>query len=72
MVGVMVRLHPGTRLEFETVKVGEEVWMPSHAWVRGNGRLALLKKINVEIDSRWDNYRKFQADSRTVAVGEPQ
>jgi hypothetical protein len=67
---VMLRLHPGTRLEFEAVKAGGEVWMPSHAFVRGNGRLALLKKLNLEIESRWDNYRKFQAESRIVEVSE--
>jgi hypothetical protein len=69
---MLLRLYPGTRLAFEAVKAGGEVWMPGHAFVRGNGRLALLKKIDVEVESRWDNYRKFQTESRIVAAGEAQ
>jgi hypothetical protein len=63
---MLLRVHPGTRLLFEGIKAGGEVWMPKHAYVRGNGRLAMLKKLNLEIELNWDNYRKFQTDSRIV------
>jgi hypothetical protein len=65
---VVARLYPGTRLTFEAVKVNDEVWVPGRGHIRANGRIALLKKINAEVDLRWDNYRKFQADSRVISV----
>jgi hypothetical protein len=68
----MLRLNPGTNLQFEARKINGELWMPHHAYVRGNGRLALLKKLNLEMEARWDNYRKFQTESRIVSSSEPQ
>lgn len=70
---VLLRIHPGMKLTFEQTRVQDEVWMPQRAWLRGSARVALLKKINGEMLVTWDNYRKFQAESRVVSVAqEPQ
>jgi len=69
---MLLRLNPGSRLTFEAMKINDEVWMPRQAYIRGEGRLALLKKINLELLVRWEKYRKFQSDSRIVAVSEPE
>jgi hypothetical protein len=69
---MIARLYPETRLTFEAIKVNDEIWMPGHAYVRANGRVALVKKLNMEMEARWDNYRKFQTESRVIAATEVQ
>jgi hypothetical protein len=67
--GIFVaRLNPGAKLVFEQTRVNDEVWLPKHEFVRGSGRLGLLKKIALEEEVTWSNYRKFQVDSKVVSV----
>lgn len=63
---MLLRLHKGTQMTFEQRRVNNELWMPSHAWVRGGARVALVKNFRVESETWWENYRKFQAESRVV------
>ncbi len=63
---MLLRVYPGTRVEFEARKVGDEVWMPEKAYLRGDARLALVKRMNLEVNVQWEGYRKFQVESRIV------
>lgn len=67
---MLLRLHPGTRLTFEQRRMHDDVWLPLRASVRGFARLALIKKFDIEIDTRWENYRRFSSDSRVVETSE--
>jgi hypothetical protein len=67
---VLARLNPGTQLDFEQKRVQGEVWMPNRVRACVNARLALLKKINLEVDVTYTDYRKFQADSRVTETME--
>jgi hypothetical protein len=62
----LVRLAPGCILNFDQVRVNEEVWLPAHISVRADARLAYLRKLREELDITYRDYRKFQADSRVV------
>ncbi len=62
----LLRVAKGTHFDFETVRVGGEVWMPRHVNVRGEARLAGVKKIDLELDVNWSGFRKFSTDSRVV------
>jgi len=64
----IVRLNPGARLVFEQTRVNDEVWLPKRESVRGAGRLGLVKKLAGEQEVTWNNYRKFQVDSKVVAT----
>ncbi len=64
----LVRLSPGSKLIFEQSRVNDEVWMPKREWVRGGARLGLIKKVSMEQEVTWSNFRKFSADSKVVAV----
>lgn len=66
----LARLAKGTRVEFEQVRVNDEVWLPLRIHGRANARLALVKKMNTEIDVTFKDYRKFQSDSRVVSTAE--
>jgi len=64
----IVRLNPGAKLVFEQTRVNDEVWLPKRETVRGAGRLGLVKKLAGEQEVTWNNYRKFQVDSKVVAT----
>lgn len=64
----IARLAPGATLEFEQTRVNDDVWLPKREVVRGAARLGLVKKLVGEEETTWNNYRKFQVDSKIVAV----
>jgi hypothetical protein len=64
----IARLNPGAKLVFEQTRVNDEVWLPKREVVSGAGRVGLVKKIAAEQEVTWNNYRKFQVDSKVVAV----
>ncbi|HEX5228645.1 MAG TPA: hypothetical protein VFW44_13090 [Bryobacteraceae bacterium] len=64
----IARLAPGAKLEFEQTRVNDETWLPKREWVRGAARLGLVKKLMGEEEITWNNYRKFQVDSKVVAT----
>ena len=64
----LVRVNKGTQMMFESTRVGGEVWLPRAAHLRGEARLAGVKKYRLDLRVNWDNYRKFQTDSRIVEM----
>lgn len=69
---VIARLAKGSRLTFEQTRVNNEVWLPKRALVTASARLGLVKKFNLEEETVWSNYRKFQTDSRVTSATEVQ
>ena len=63
----LARLSAGSKLVFEQARVNDEVWLPKREYVRGSARLGLIKKLSMEQEVTWSNFRKFQAESRVVA-----
>jgi len=64
----IARLNPGAKLVFEQTRVNDEIWLPKRESVSGSGRLGLLKKISMQQELVWSNYRKFQVESKVVAT----
>jgi len=62
----LVKLQSGAVLNFDQVRVNDEVWLPAHISVRADARLAYLRKLREELDITYRDYQKFQADSRVV------
>jgi len=67
---ILAKLDPGARMTFEQRRVHGEVWLPSHAWMKLAARVALVKKLDAEVEVTWRDYRKFQTDSRITGVSE--
>ena len=65
----LARLNTGAKLFFEQTRVNNEVWLPKREVMSGSGRLGLLKKVALEQELTWNNYRKFQAESKIVSAG---
>jgi hypothetical protein len=66
----LARLNKGTRLRMELTRVNDEVWLPRLVNIDIDARLALLKKLSADVELTFDNYRKFQAESRVVSTSE--
>ncbi len=64
----LARLDPGAKLVFEQTRVNDEIWLPKRETVRGAVRLGLVKKLATEQELTWNNYRKFQVDSKIIAT----
>ena len=62
----VARLSKGAHLDVEMTRVNDEVWLPKRIEARASARLALVKKYNIESDTNFSNYRKFQVESRVV------
>jgi hypothetical protein len=62
----LARLNPGAKLVFEQTRINDELWLPKREFARGSGRVGLLKKIDMEQELTWSNYRKFQVESKVV------
>jgi hypothetical protein len=63
----LVRLAPGAHFDIEQTLVNNEVWLPHAAKITGSARIALIKKVNMEQEQTFKNFRKFQSDSQIVA-----
>ena len=65
---VLARLERGARFTLEKTHVNNELWMPSRIKVDFDARLALLKKLKVDLQVEYSDFRKFQSDSKVLAV----
>jgi hypothetical protein len=63
----LARMNPGARLEFEQTRVNGEVWLPKREYDRGTGRVGILKKVAMEEELIWTDYRKFRVESKIIA-----
>jgi hypothetical protein len=70
--GFLLRLHPGSHIEIEQTLINNEVWLPLHAHISFDARIALLKSMRLEIDAKFSDYKKFRTDSKVISVEEVQ
>ena len=67
---VLLRLYKGSRLQFEQTRVNDEIWLPKMERVTAGGRLGLFVRASLDQTTTYENYRKFQTDSKLVSVEE--
>ena len=67
----LLRLHKGSNIQIEQVRVNDEVWLPRHVALKLDARLALLKGLNISEDVTFRDYRKFRTDTK-ITIGEVQ
>jgi hypothetical protein len=68
----LLRLHKGSSIQLEQVRVNNEVWLPRHVILKLDARFALLKGLNISEDVTFRDYKKFRTDTKIVPVGELQ
>jgi len=65
---VLARLGTGSIMTFEQARINGALWLPKHAFIKIDARLALLKKIRSDIQVNFSNYQKFQTDSKFIVA----
>ncbi len=68
----LLRVHKGSNIQIEQVRVNDEIWLPRHVALKLDARLALLKGLNIEEDVAFRDYRKFRTDTRIVPAADVQ
>jgi len=68
----LLRVHKGSNIQIEQVRVNDEIWLPRHVALKLDARLALLKGLNIEEDVAFRDYKKFRTDSRIVPAADIQ
>ena len=67
---VMARIHKGTRVTYDQLRMNDEIWLPQHVTYKFDARVALLKGYNVDGDQTYRDYKKFRTSSKIVGIGE--
>ena len=65
-LGLLARVHKGSRASFTRRKVNNEVWLPARASYTASARLGLIKMMRVGGTSEFSSYRKFTVDTTTT------
>ena len=68
----LARLHRGSTIHIEQTRVNDEVWLPRHAAMKLDARIALLKNLDLEFDVTFRDYQKFRTDAVIRPLGEVQ
>ena len=67
---IVARLAKGARIELEQTRVNDEVWLPSRIRAVASARVGLVKRFNIDSETTYSKFRKFQSDSRIVSAVE--
>ncbi len=67
---ILFRLYKGSRLQFEQARVNDEIWLPRLQRIQAGGRMGIFLKASYDGLTTFENYRKFQSDSRIVSIVE--
>jgi hypothetical protein len=69
-LGLLARVHKGSKAAFERRKVNGEAWLPASAAYTASARLFLVRRLRVGGTSEFSDYRKFTVETETK-VGKP-
>ena len=64
--GLLAKLNKGSTLVFERRKINGEIWLPVKEEANLNGRLLLLKGLNMRLIFDYSEYKKFGADIQLI------
>jgi hypothetical protein len=65
-LGLLARVHEGTRLSFERRKVNGDVWLPARASYTVSGRVAMVRRVRSGAVSEFSNYRRFSVETEAA------
>ena len=64
----LARLNPGAKLVLEQEHVNGQVWLPKREYLIGSGRIGLVKRLAEDFEITWNDYKKFQVESKITSV----
>ncbi len=66
----LARLHKGSHVLFEQIRVNDEVWLPKHVQANIDARLGLVVGLRMDLDVTYKDYQKFRSNTRILGYGE--
>jgi hypothetical protein len=69
-LGLLARVHKGSKASFERRKVNGEQWLPARATYTASARVLLLKVMRIGGTVEFSDYRKFSVQTDTK-IGKP-
>lgn len=69
---VLARIHKGTGISYEQLRMDDEVWLPKHMTYKFDARVGLFKGYNLEGELTYRDYKKFRTSARIVGMGAVQ
>jgi hypothetical protein len=69
-LGLLARVHKGSKAAFERRKVNGEQWLPARATYSGSARVMLVKVVRLGGTLEFSEYRKFSVQTETK-IGKP-
>jgi len=70
-LGLLARVHKGSKVAYERRKVNGEQWLPARATYSGSARVMLVKVMRIGGTLEFSDYRKFSVQTDTK-IGQPQ
>ena len=64
-LGLLARVHKGSKAAFERRKVNGEAWLLASATYTASARLFLLKRLRIGGTAEFSDYRKFAVETET-------
>jgi hypothetical protein len=64
----LARIHKGSKIRLEQVRINNEVWLPKHVSVSLDARVAVFKNLDMDIDVSFRDYKKFVAETEIVPL----
>jgi hypothetical protein len=65
----LARLHKGSNIQIELLRVNDEVWLPKHVSLKLDARIALFKGLNLSEDATYSDYKKFRTGTKILPAG---
>ena len=63
--GLIARVHKGTRLVLERMRVNDEVWLPREYRLTGTARLVLFRSVRFDTESSFYGYQRSEPNAIT-------
>ena len=70
-LGLLARVHKGSKAAIERRKVNDEEWLPARATYTASARVMLLRVLRIGGTSEFSNYRKFSVQTDTKIARPP-
>lgn len=67
-LGLLARVHKGSKAAFERRKVNGEQWLPARATYTASARVMLVKMLRIGGTSEFSDYRKFSVATQTTVA----
>ncbi len=62
-LGLLARVHEGSKLAFERRRMADGVWLPARASIAASARFLLLRRYRMNAVTEYSNYRRFGVDT---------